>query len=59
MSRAQNAPPPSYRWKSADQKDFAIAQTGVIDADAAGRGNESFELGAPRPQGELAVRPVL
>jgi len=53
--------PPSYDWDPASQKAFALAET--IKTDALGAdlaaSTDSFLEGAPHPQGELTVRPVL
>lgn len=53
--------PPSYKWQSTNQEAFAKVETVKTDALAAqiGTGTGSFLDGAPHPQGELTVRPVL
>jgi predicted acylesterase/phospholipase RssA len=57
--RTESSPPASYRWLP-NQEAFATTQTKNLDALASGLNTTlSFEEGAPRPRGELAIRPVL
>ena len=53
--------PPSYKWQSTDQEQFAKAKTTDTDrlAKDIAASSESFLVGEPHPQGELIVRPVL
>ena len=61
IARAQGADPTGYPWVYPAQSDFAVTTTKKID-DLAGEiasAETSYMTGAPRPQGELAMRPVL
>src|SRR5271165_1711368 len=61
IARPQHVDPQSYPWEYPTQAAFAVDATKKIDAVAAAvtTADASFQTGAPRPEGELTVRPVV
>jgi hypothetical protein len=59
IERGADAPPRSYRFASAAQRDFARSAVAdlVALADRWAASGESLSAGAPRPRPELRIRP--